>query len=209
MDKQLQDRLRRIAPDFFRAEPHSPLDQRGIEVGDGWYPVLLTLGVSAQSVLSASSKETRTSYCLSQIKQKFGNLTIYRSGQFWLGAIESAIKVAAEEASVTCERCAGPASLHGGAVLCDKHRGDRSSYFRPNIRPHTWVVEEIDGGTVGIGEFWKCSDCGASGGPCLGQESRPHWVPFLAGEDLRLAYDCDVARLQIEQYWRANPDRVR
>lgn len=40
---------------------------------------------------------------------------------------------------------------------------------------HTWTIEEVDGGTVGIGEFWLCKGCGASGGPVLwrGKDALP------------------------------------
>ena len=66
------------------------------------------------------------------------------------------------------------------------------------MREHTWIVEEIDGGPLGIGDFWKCSVCGASGGPTLFVEKHPPPRPFLAGEGIKLSLDCDEAAEQIK-----------
>jgi hypothetical protein len=33
------------------------------------------------------------------------------------------------------------------------------------MKPHAWEVEEVDGGPVGVDDFWICHQCGASGGP--------------------------------------------
>lgn len=202
MDAKLQDRLRRMAPDFFRAEPDSPLDQRGIEVGDGWYPVLLDLGIAAQRVLLASSPGSREAFCLGQVKQKFARLTVYlgRHQEAAHPEVLPLIGEAVDQASKVCERCGGPGRLDPDAgyyVACDKHR---HSNYLVSLAPHSWTVETVDGGPVGTCDFWRCVPCGASGGPVLGQAERPHWTPFLAGEGVRLAYDCDVAKLQVDQH---------
>jgi hypothetical protein len=67
------------------------------------------------------------------------------------------------------------------------------------MTPHTWTKEEIDGGPMGVGEFWKCSTCGASGGPTdwgkvglLSEETEPSWRPFLAGTGVKLSRACCV-----------------
>lgn len=71
---------------------------------------------------------------------------------------------------------------------------------------HNWTIEEVDGGNLGIGEFWICYDCGASGGPVLGPT--PKWKPFLAGTtpSLKLGDDCDVARALIAAYEAGKSD---
>lgn len=203
MNKKLQDRLRRLAPDFFRAQVPSPLSERGIEVDDGWYPVLLELGLNAQRVLKALPKEEREAFDLGQIKQKFARLTIYQGSRPIISVIHDLIVEAEMEASRVCERCGGPGKLEvskGYFIACVKHADDK--YPRSPLKSHTWEVEEVDGGPVGVGEFWICRPCGASGGPVFGQPEEPHWVPFLAGEDLHLSYDCEVAKLQVDEHNR-------
>ena len=58
--------------------------------------------------------------------------------------------------------------------------------------PHAWETEEIDGGPVGVGVFWRCSTCGAAGGPkdWWPDEPERRWRPFLAGEGVELDDDC-------------------
>jgi hypothetical protein len=71
---------------------------------------------------------------------------------------------------------------------------------------HTWFQEYVDAGQVD-GTFWKCSVCGAGGGPCLypSTETAPRWEPFLAGAStgngvLRVSRACDEALKQIRSY---------
>ena len=72
------------------------------------------------------------------------------------------------------------------------------------MKKHNWQVEQIDGGHLGVSDFWKCHDCGASGGPTWairGNEGPPAWEPFLAGEGRRLKLpnpeDCDDVKQRI------------
>lgn len=75
------------------------------------------------------------------------------------------------------------------------------------MTPHTWIVENVYGGPLGDTDFWRCSGCGASGGPtCFtvranGTE-KPRWEPFLAGEGsrLRLSQDCDESATIIREH---------
>lgn len=32
---------------------------------------------------------------------------------------------------------------------------------------HKWEIEEVDGQHLGVGYFYRCNGCGASGGPKL------------------------------------------
>lgn len=68
-------------------------------------------------------------------------------------------------------------------------------------KEHTWIIEEVDGGHVGVGDFWLCSDCGASGGPALlsSKDTPQGWI-FLAGTGLNLPKDCGKAKRMIEEY---------
>lgn len=47
------------------------------------------------------------------------------------------------------------------------------------MQPHAWEEEEVDGGPVGSDFFWKCSGCGASGGP-VGSGGKGPSTAFLA-----------------------------
>jgi hypothetical protein len=73
------------------------------------------------------------------------------------------------------------------------------------VTKHKWVIEEVDGGTLGTNDFWKCSVCGAGGGPVwpllpAGSKPKPPapGQAFLAnGSGLELPDDCDTARAMI------------
>lgn len=78
------------------------------------------------------------------------------------------------------------------------------------MKEHTWIVQEIDGGPIGIGEFWLCSTCGASAGH-LGFHETPETgrLPgrkgrlsrvFLAGPSLTLSEDCEESSRLITEY---------
>ena len=72
------------------------------------------------------------------------------------------------------------------------------------VKPHKWETEEIDGGPVGVDDFWICHACGASGGPVMyrkdGLDVVPTMDPFLAGPALDLSDDCDEAKQQIQDF---------
>ena len=75
------------------------------------------------------------------------------------------------------------------------------------MKEHTWEVEEVDGGHVGVDNFWICHACGASGGPVAWACSRtlPYWL-FLAGTGLTLSIDCDESKKMIEHYRNLSPE---
>jgi hypothetical protein len=66
------------------------------------------------------------------------------------------------------------------------------------MAPHPWVTEEIDGGPIGIGLFWICPVCGASGGPVF--PGLNPWPPFIAGLGLQVSADCEEAQAEIRIY---------
>lgn len=77
------------------------------------------------------------------------------------------------------------------------------------MKLHNWYIEEIDGGYLGIGYFWKCNDCQASGGPCFPNNKLPrvsNWPIFLAGEDLEfyLPEDCEESKRLIDNYYQGD-----
>ena len=65
--------------------------------------------------------------------------------------------------------------------------------------PHDWIVEEVDGGPIGVEDFWICRRCKASGGLAY---STPQ--PFVNGRINALwdlPDDCEEAARLIEKYW--------
>ncbi len=66
---------------------------------------------------------------------------------------------------------------------------------------HTWIIEEVDGGTLGPVDIWRCSVCGAAGGPALPWQKRP-WDPFIpgAGASKNISKNCVTARVEIRGY---------
>jgi hypothetical protein len=65
------------------------------------------------------------------------------------------------------------------------------------MTPHTWVTEKIDGGPVGVAEFYQCSVCGACGGIAFRKGSPK---PFLAGPALPVSEDCEIAYEEISKH---------
>lgn len=69
---------------------------------------------------------------------------------------------------------------------------------------HTWIVEEVDGGPIGTCDFWRCSVCGAGGGPAGFSRSVNPWPPFIpgAGKSKQLSGNCDEAVIEVRAYVR-------
>lgn len=193
------------ASEFFRKTPGgyvSPFDERGFEIGDGWLYLALSLAFNIERVLKVSLD--RPVYRCEQIKQKFGRLEVYftRAEETTSARIEGLIKDTQREASETCEMCRGPGRLvdtNGHQwVACPTH----SSKLVPTA-PHAWELEEVDGGHVGVGTFYVCRACGASGGPQMTEnfsKVMSPYPPFLAGTpDHRISLNCNIAKQQIKE----------
>jgi len=74
------------------------------------------------------------------------------------------------------------------------------------MKPHNWVIEEIDGGSLGVNGVWVCSECGASGGPeWPGQDKISDWIFLADGKNLvsglQLPLDCDEAKAVIAGHY--------
>lgn len=69
------------------------------------------------------------------------------------------------------------------------------------MKEHVWVIDIVDGGHVGVGEFWECGQCGACGGSVFGKETKSSSYPFYAdGSGLKLTDDCDESKRLIEEH---------
>jgi hypothetical protein len=63
------------------------------------------------------------------------------------------------------------------------------------MSPHTWITEEIDGGALGVEDFYLCSTCGCAGGAVGLGGVKPK--PFLPGPAIDLSDDCMIAQEQV------------
>lgn len=79
-------------------------------------------------------------------------------------------------------------------------KSDMSGLRRTKGDTHDWFIEEVDGGAVGVSEFFACRSCGASGSPIYASDVRTP-VPFLAdGTGLKLPLNCDEAKTVIAEH---------
>lgn len=113
-------------PELFGKPPFDPktsLMYFGLEVGDGWLPILEELFEKlSEKVLTHELHDFR----ISQVKEKFGGLRVYtRNGN---EATASLIREAVEKASHTCDVCAKPGELKQIELLwatrCQRHEND-------------------------------------------------------------------------------------
>jgi hypothetical protein len=82
------------------------------------------------------------------------------------------------------------------------------------MKKHTWIVEFRDGGAAGGGEFWICSTCGASGGPCAltsngYKEKIGSWIFYADGTGLQLSEDCEISEIKISNHLNMSVDEYR
>lgn len=100
---------------------------------------------------------------------------------------------------------------------------------KKDMTEHKWEIEEVNGGHLGIDDFWKCNQCGASGGPVTRfktasenkmvavETDKPFLNPFFAdGSGLELTHNCDESKkliaayqLGLERGKRLNPSREK
>ncbi len=88
----------------------------GIELPDGWTPILLWFG---EQVTKRKANVT-----IEQVKEKFGGLRIYTSGD----DVDDLVAIAEFRASKTCERCGESGVCRGGGwlkTLCDGCHGGK------------------------------------------------------------------------------------
>ena len=73
MSPELETRLRKAAPIFLDANDDVPFFERGFEIGDGWFDILLSALLRIEHLVTANKLPVR----VSQIKTKFGELRFY------------------------------------------------------------------------------------------------------------------------------------
>ncbi len=84
----------------------------GVDVGDGWVPIVERLGEQLADLGGVT---------VTQVKEKFGGLRVYHESSDYDTA-EALIRTAEEECARTCENCGAAGSRRGGGwilTLCD------------------------------------------------------------------------------------------
>ena len=118
-DKKLTDRFGHILKP--RNSPNHALAMFGFECGDGWYDMLFNLLTNIENYLKTQPKDVVDSFCVQQVKEKFGTLRFYCSGD---NEIEKLINAAEDISAVTCEACGKPGKMRNGgwlSVQCHQH----------------------------------------------------------------------------------------
>lgn len=89
----------------------------GFSCGDGWYSLIREL---SEKIEGYNGKNPDSPIVAVQVKEKFGALRFYVDHSS--GEVETWIREAEAESSMTCERCGEPGKLRGNGwlrTLCD------------------------------------------------------------------------------------------
>lgn len=120
-EKQLYERF----PQLFR-DSDKTLMRWGVATGDGWFQILFKLCEDIEAVCEEKRIFKGGSVRFSQIKEKFGTLTVYVDKGF--PEIYALINAAAEESATTCETCGKPGEMRRTSwfhVACDSCEAER------------------------------------------------------------------------------------
>jgi hypothetical protein len=105
----------------------APIDERGIECGDGWFDIVDRLSCACEKEIEAQIRQGIAKECwprVAQIKQKLGTMRFYIHGPLSDGLWEQISREHSNggESARTCERCGAPRKPHNGSLLntyCD------------------------------------------------------------------------------------------
>lgn len=103
----------------------TPFGQRGLEINDGWLPIVAELlkGVEEEVLrLKSLGRKDDTLPLLAQVKEKFGALRIYIDHP--TEVTRELVAIAEGKSLKTCELCGEPGrAIRAGWIqtLCDKH----------------------------------------------------------------------------------------
>lgn len=123
MKKELDDALVKDFPNLYadrRGDMRSTCMCWGFDCGDGWEPLIRRCSEKLEKLILALPDPDTNMCKASQIKEKFGSLRFYMTGETDL--MSEAIREAEKESMVTCEECGSPGSLKGFGwvkTLCD------------------------------------------------------------------------------------------
>ena len=83
----------------------------GFECGSGWKDIIEECASKIESEILKMPEENREHFYAVQIKEKYGTLRFYMSGQ--TDEMDEAIRSAGQKSSETCELCGKPGKLIG------------------------------------------------------------------------------------------------
>lgn len=101
--------------------PRHALHMFGFECGDGWYDLLYELFEKIETHFKTQPPEVVDAFSVQQIKEKYGTLRFYCSGD---DVVEGFIREAEDKSEVTCEACGKPGKIRPGgwiSVQCHEH----------------------------------------------------------------------------------------
>lgn len=109
MNEELEKRLVTAFPHLFpgyRGDPAKSCMAFGMECGDGWFTILWGLCLSIDGYyknLELNNQPAPVPVTFTQVKEKYGTLTVYYSGGD--RSVRSIVSMAEAMSSLTCEAC--------------------------------------------------------------------------------------------------------
>lgn len=111
-----------------RRYSHTPIAHRGLECGQGWYPIIEDLAVWLEeeaSALKAAGKRLPVPV-ITQVKEKLGTLTVHVSGfppKRFFAELLPRLNTASGRSKTVCEICGAAGTSHEDGYMrtrCDK-----------------------------------------------------------------------------------------
>jgi len=124
MNRQLTEKLWNECPLLYRDKNESLINSLipfGFEHMDGWYNIVYDLSLKLEALIMAMPDEGRANFRAVQVKEKFGTLRFYMSGE--TDEMYKLISDAEDASAKTCEYCGKPGTLHTKgwwSTLCDE-----------------------------------------------------------------------------------------
>lgn len=131
-------RLFKSYPLIFRAAgnlhhyQHSPIAHRGIECGEGWYPIIEDMAAWLEGEASALKAAGKRPPVIVQVKEKFGTLTVHVGGfpvKRYFSELRPRLDAAIERSKTVCEICGASGTFRedGWArTRCDKCEAEKA-----------------------------------------------------------------------------------
>jgi ribosomal protein L37AE/L43A len=137
MKKELEQKLAERFPTFFRdlgGDPMNTCMAWGCECGSGWYDILFQMCLDIEKELEDKA-ELKEAFRFDQIKEKWGTLRVYSSGNNEI--IYKIIALAEHNSGTVCENCGSTEDVKKegpGWIItrCQKCKDEiaRSRYWR-------------------------------------------------------------------------------
>lgn len=125
MDKELDEKLVKDFPNLYRdrnGDIRNTCMSFGFECGNGWESLIRKLSSQLEALILELPEEERSSYCASQVKEKYGSLRFYMT--YSTDAMDDLIAAYENISGQTCEVTGKSGTLKkiGGwySTLCDE-----------------------------------------------------------------------------------------